>query len=180
MRGPRILQAGIVLLALFMIGAVYADENTARKLAAELLRLDQSQKSVDQALAAQKQALKVIFEKQRQQALRGLPTPTKAQIKTMTATEQKVTDMITGSMSWDKIKADVINAYAATFTEAEMKAAIAFYKTPEGKKFAEKHPVVAQKLVMVLQKRFQAIIPKIQGEINSSIKALGPAKPDNK
>ncbi|WP_297925370.1 DUF2059 domain-containing protein [uncultured Agitococcus sp.] len=41
--------------------------------------------------------------------------------------------------------------YSTTFTEAEMKKAIEFYNTPEGKSIAQKAPKISQEMMFASQ-----------------------------
>jgi uncharacterized protein len=62
---------------------------------------------------------------------------------------------------WDAIKDDLIALYAKEYTAEEMRELTAFYKTPIGKKIAEKQAKVATKSAELGMKRVQ----QNQGEL---------------
>lgn len=48
------------------------------------------------------------------------------------------------TLSWDKMESRLTDLYMQTFTEAEIRDMIVFYKTPTGKKTLEKLPMLMQ------------------------------------
>ncbi|MEI8350822.1 MAG: DUF2059 domain-containing protein, partial [bacterium] len=69
---------------------------------------------------------------------------------------------------WSKIKDETITLYAELFTEGELKAAIAFHKTPEGQAYAAKQQELTKRAQEVSQKRTAKIMARVQ-EINQEI-----------
>ena len=65
-------------------------------------------------------------------------------------------------MSWSSLKEEYIKIYQSEFTEAELKDITAFYKTPTGKKMAEKAGVLAIKGSSMGQQRVQEHLPELQ------------------
>jgi len=74
----------------------------------------------------------------------------------------KMMDFLKEEMSWEKMKEDYIDIYADAFTVEEMKAIIAFYKTPAGQALLKKQPKIAQKTMALSQKATMKLMPKIQ------------------
>ncbi|MBI5140598.1 MAG: DUF2059 domain-containing protein [Nitrospirae bacterium] len=63
---------------------------------------------------------------------------------------------------WDKIKDDLIKIHQETFTEAEIISFIEFYKTPAGRAYVEKDPLLMRKITEVSQKKIPAMIERLQ------------------
>ncbi len=74
----------------------------------------------------------------------------------------KVTQIVTDSMSWDKLKPDMTKLYADNFTEDELAASLAFYKTPAGQAILLKMPAVMTSSMAIVQQRMVALTPQIQ------------------
>lgn len=88
----------------------------------------------------------------------NLPEEQKARMRRIGA---KVKAFMEKEFAWEVVKGDYIAAAADTYTEAEMKAAIAFYSTPEGKSLADKQSVFNKASTKVSMKRMQALQPKM-------------------
>jgi len=65
-------------------------------------------------------------------------------------------------MSWDKMKPQYVRIYGESFTEEEVSAMVAFYKTPAGRSMLEKLPVVMQKSMEIVQPIMKDLTPEIQ------------------
>jgi hypothetical protein len=72
-------------------------------------------------------------------------------------------------VSYSAVKEDLISLYVEEFTESELKELAAFYRTPVGKKAAEKVPVMMAKGAELGMKKVQAnqaeLIKMIQAEM---------------
>jgi hypothetical protein len=62
--------------------------------------------------------------------------------------------------------------YAEVYTEAELKAMVAFFESPEGRSMIEKQPLLMQKSMPLMQEMQRTLMPKIQ-EITAKAKAEG-------
>lgn len=78
------------------------------------------------------------------------------------ALQQQMVDLVFDEMSFEKMKPTYIQAYAATFTAEELSGLVEFYKTPAGRAFAEKLPVLTKRLMEVSQERMQVLAPRIK------------------
>jgi hypothetical protein len=58
-------------------------------------------------------------------------------------------------ISYDAVKDEIAALYAERFTDDELSAAIAFYSTPEGQRFAEEQPSLMQSGMAIGQRRAQ-------------------------
>jgi len=76
--------------------------------------------------------------------------------------QDKLFDLILTRMSWAKIKPEYVKLYDETFTIEELKGITAFYRTPAGKAFVDKLPVVTQKAIELGQRVVSAAAPDIE------------------
>lgn len=87
-------------------------------------------------------------------------------------------------MTWQAMAPEMTKLYAANFTEAELKAMAAFYKTPAGKKALEMMPQITQRSAMIGAQLGQAHSQELQGlmkarseELEKKAKAAGTPGP---
>lgn len=57
----------------------------------------------------------------------------------------KMTDMVKENMNWEKLRPAIVQAYHESFSEEEMDAILAFYKSPIGLGYLTKAPQLAQR-----------------------------------
>jgi hypothetical protein len=76
--------------------------------------------------------------------------------------EQQILDLVNSEMSFAKMKDSYIDAYASVFTQEELEGLLEFYKSPSGKAFAVKLPLLTKQLLGTAQVKMQALMPKIQ------------------
>ena len=65
-------------------------------------------------------------------------------------------------VGWDALKDDLAKIYKEEFTEKELNDIIAFYKTPTGKKAAQKLPALMRKGAQLGAKRVQANLGELK------------------
>ena len=85
--------------------------------------------------------------------------------------------MVDQQLGWDAIKGEVVQTYADSFTEAELKAIDAFYHTPVGLKLVDKQPELTEKLNTTMQQRTKTLVPTIQQKIRAVSLKLRPTPP---
>lgn len=78
--------------------------------------------------------------------------------------QKRTMSLIKTEMSWEKLKPAFVKIYAETYSEAEMKAMIAFYESPEGRSILDKTPIVAAKSMQVTQGVMAGLMPKIMAQ----------------
>ena len=126
--------------------AAHADEAARRKAAESLLQLMDMQavltQSIDQMLDMQIKQNPMIAPYQ-----------------------QEMKDFFAKYMSWQSLKEDIINIYAAEFTESELAELNKFYQTPVGRKALQKTPLLLAKSAELGQKRVQEHLPELQQAI---------------
>lgn len=144
----------ILLSAVTLIRIGYADDTSRRALAEELLVLMDTKENIERSF-------EIIKQMQKSQ-LQQMNVPGKESFEKAQAIREKVMDLISQELSWDKLKDDYITVYADTFSEKELEGIINFYKTPVGKKFIEKTPELMKKSMDISQKQMQELMPKLQ------------------
>jgi hypothetical protein len=66
------------------------------------------------------------------------------------------------TLSWENMQPEVVNSYAATFTDAELDQIIAFAKTPAGSTFIGKEPELQQNTTTIVQATMKSMQPEVQ------------------
>lgn len=144
------------------------------RLAADLLDAMNMEAQVSQSFEAAKAAIPVQM-KQMQSFLPAGPNGEKRGLPTEQTT--KMMDMLATEMSWEKVKADYVALYADTFSAAELEALLAFYRSPVGKSFVEKQPLLTRKSVAMSQKAMLRLMPKIIAMSAESVSKVAPPAP---
>lgn len=150
-----------VLAAVFMLSpSVHADEQAHRQLAEELLVSMQ----VDKNLPAIRQILvNAILTPLVEGQMRIDPGEAQQLV-------QKISDLFAQEFTWDKLKQDYTNLYAEMFSDDELRALIAFFKTPAGKKYVERSPELARKSMEIGQRKGMELGNRIEEELKSMTK----------
>jgi hypothetical protein len=144
-------------------------------LAALLFTLGTSQAEISASHRAAIEKLLLVSEVQKQieasmgPALDGGLGVTEEQIKSMPEAQQvkmragiaKVKAFMLETLSWDKIKDEVIAAYAKTYSEQEATQVTQMLESEAGKLFLAKQIAVTPDMVKVTQDRMKAAVPQI-------------------
>ena len=126
----------LVALALCLPLSARADDASLHAKAKELVTLLHT----DRMVAQLSDTLKKRADDAAEKAIGATPTPeNKAKL---TDFEKTISDTIDAQLGWSAMEAAVTEVYAKTFTEDELSAIIAFYKSPAGIAFLEKTPEV--------------------------------------
>ena len=123
-----------LLFALTFPIAAHADEASLRAKADELVTVNNTQKTAD--LVAQNIATQIDQVADRAAGPDATPDQ-KAKIEEF---KRHAAQLIDASLGWAALKPAVIDLYVKTFTEDQLAAILAFYKTPAGAAFIEKMP----------------------------------------
>jgi hypothetical protein len=142
-----------VLMLLCLASLVYADSQTHRQAAEEVLRLTGVDKMVV-PLIDQIQRVQI-------QQLQQMDLSSEA-YATAQRYLQRINDLVASEMQWQAIKDDYIGLYTDAFTEQELHQLIQFYSTPLGRKVIEKMPVLMEQSMQLGQKKMMKITPEIQ------------------
>ncbi len=153
---------------LALSSATYADDNAAKlALAREAISAMQADKMFDGMAAQMKQMAA--------QQTRLPASATAEQIKQAEELQGKILDL---SMSEAKAMIGKMDAiYASVYSEAELKAMVAFFKSPEGQSMMSKQPQVMAQMMPLVQGMQQNLMPKIQKLVEEARAAAKPATP---
>ena len=157
---------GLIAVGLvFSVAGGRAQEVSRRALAEEMLNVMNMQENFEKSFAMIKQMLPA---QRKAMGETNMPANVSNQ-------SDKMWDMIAQEYSWDKMKDDYIALYAATYTEDEMKGAIAFFKSPAGQAYLKKQPELMKGTMALSQKLMMKIMPKIQAMMTKELKETSPA-----
>ncbi len=159
----------VVVCVFGLAGALSAEETSNRALAEELLTHMKMQKNLEDTYEMIKEMQ--ISRVQQMGVAMGEPAD-----KTR-AVSQKVMDIMSQEMSWDKMKGDYITIYEETFTAEELSGMIEFYKSPVGQKSIEKQPEIMEKSMKVNKKKMDELMPKLQRVVQEMRQEAGGPGP---
>ena len=136
----------------------HADDVSHRAKAEQMLAVTKT----DFLLESQLKALQArVQEIAKQQS--GVAPLNPEQTKLTNDYQKQIQDVVDEDISWTKLRPTVVQSYADTFTEAELDAIIAFYKTPAGQAVVTKTPELANKTMGTVQGR----IKDMQNKLNT-------------
>lgn len=148
------MKAKALFLAVLLMASFHSFATPAKKeTLEELFRLTDMSKMLD-AVYARSEAM----AKQSTPAVKS----TEAQQSVVNKYAEKRAALMREEISWDKLKAPIMDAYASVYTDKEVRDIIKFYQTPTGKKMLKKIPELTNATVNVLQKLMQNFVPKLQ------------------
>lgn len=158
--------APFLLLAFLLPIAARADEASHKAKAEEviqILHLDRMVNGVMQNAMQQSAALTA-------QRYGGKMTP--AATAALSDFQKKLTDLLQPQISYEALKPDYLRIFTENFTEEQIDAMLAFYRSPAGKALIEKLPTVEQGIGQILQKRVQELQPQVKQMFDEFQKSL--------
>jgi hypothetical protein len=150
--------------AVLLAGAAWADDASKMAKADELLRLTKGDQNFKPLLARAQAMLKA-------DAVRKVPADAAKAAKA--AIEQKISQILSEEMSWDKLRPQFVKLYADKFTEEELDGILAFYKSPLGQAWNTKSAEVTAEAVKVSGQAMQ----DAQAQIRKVIEQATPKEP---
>lgn len=134
----------------------------------ELLEVTQMRRMVDEAAVQMSR-----FYDQAYTSAFG-EEPTADEHADMERSKGRMKKLLEDEMSWEVMAPIYGEVYRQSFTDEELKALVAFYRTPTGQALIAKQPLVLENLLKAMQARMQVIMPRIQQEIEEEHKASRP------
>lgn len=153
----------VLLVAVFCSISVQAQElsqnalvtkpvdEKCKQLAEKLLIATKVDENITRTMAAIKKSQMAALSKQF----------TGAQLQNAGEISEAVGAIMEKELCWDKLKEPLVNTYAEAFSAEELEALIKFYESPIGRKIVEKQPELQRKSIMMMQRIFMQIAPKI-------------------
>lgn len=154
---PRPYRLALLLvLTLTLPLAAHADDASHRAKAQEMMTLLRTERMINQ--------MSDNITKQVTDAAASIaganPSPeTKAKAADFV---KQSTQLITEQLSWESMRAGFTDVYVKNFTEAEMDAINAFYKTPAGTALLGKMPTVNSQITQFGNTRMTALQPQMK------------------
>jgi hypothetical protein len=139
-----------------VVPMAHADEATRRAKAEEMLTLTKTDSLMSSQLGALRDRVNQLATEQS-----GPITKTPAQKKLTDDYLKQVQGVTDDEVGWTKLRPIVIQAYADSFTDAELDGIIAFYKTPAGQAIVTKTPDLSNKTMSLVQDRIKDMQPKL-------------------
>jgi hypothetical protein len=146
----------ILVLALCLPIASRADEANHRAKAQEMIVLLHTDRMVKQVSTNFMKQLSTAAEK-----VIG-PNATGEKKAQLADFEKKFAQMIDAQVGWDVLEPALTDYYQRAFTEEELDAIVAFYKTPAGSALVEKMPDVNAQATRLLQSKMAAVQPQMK------------------
>ncbi len=147
----------------------HADDASHRAKAEQMLAVTKT----DTLLETQLKALQArVQEIAKQQS--GVAPLNPEQTKLTSDYQKQIQDVVDNEISWSKLRPIIVQSYEDTFTEAELDAILAFYKTPAGQAVVNKTPDLANKTMATVQGHIKDMQPKlntITQEYSTKLKA---------
>ncbi len=146
----------LTVMWVVLAGVARGEGESRRVLSEELMVLMKIPENIEKSFAMVKKMLPTQMEQMgKMSGQTNMPPEALGQ-------SEKIIDLVAEELSWEKVKNDYITLYAETLTEDELKAAIAFYKTPEGQAFVAKQPELMKRAMELNQKLMVKIMPRLQ------------------
>jgi uncharacterized protein len=96
-----------------------------------------------------------------QQATAGKPL-NQRQREIMDGMSDKMVALIREQLDWPSLEAQITQVYRESFTQKDVDAMLAFYRSPTGQKAIAKQPQVMQQLSQYAIGRMQDLVPRLQ------------------
>ena len=126
---------------------------------------------VEQSMAQMQQIMTDAIEKSFMDTARreGL---TAAQIDALRPRIDALKKVLGDAFAWESLRGDIRQIYIEELTDAEIDAALAFYRSPEGRSMMGKLPVLMQRGAEVGQRRAEELVPKALEEMQQAVKSV--------
>ena len=157
-----------LLLALTLPLAAHADEASQRAKAEQLVVLNNTQKTVEQIA----QNISAQIDQLAERA--AGPDANADQKAKIDAFKQHETQLIDGALGWSSMKPAIVDIYVKSFTEEQLDAILAFYKSPAGTAFLEKMPEINTQFGQLGNTRVAGIRDQLQKSYQDLQNSLHP------
>jgi len=144
-----------VIALLLSAGAASADEASKKAKIEEILQITKADQMVKQ-----------MIDQVRSMQLAQIAKMDPAEQPKAEEAQNRMSQLLTERLSWDRLKPRFSKLYEDTFTEEELDGTLAFYKSPAGRALLEKMPALMARSMAVAQE----IMADVQPEIESAIR----------
>jgi hypothetical protein len=155
MRRNSLFLSGILICA--AVSAARADEASKAAKVEEFFKVSHTEQTLTQGMAMMlNQAKSGLVQKMLD------VTPTPEQTKANDELQDKVAAILTGALSWGKLKPAYAKLYASAYTEEELDGIVAFYKSPAGQAMISNSPSIMTKANEIVQRQLASAMPEIR------------------
>ena len=158
----KIAHALVALAACWSLGAVAAPPTDAS--IQELLKVTRSESMMENVHASMEHVMRAATADVRQ---REQLSP--AQQKALDQFPARFAALVQEESSWAVMEPEMVAIYRDSFTQDEIDAQLAFYRTPGGQAVIAKMPMVVQKSMEMGQRQMQRLVPKMQALIEETL-----------
>ena len=137
----------VLICALLAVPLALADETTKMAKVEELLTV----MNVEQQQKVMMDQMSDAITGQMKEQLAQQGNVSAAEMAKMEERQKKLFALIKEHTTWQKMKPVFVKAYADTFSEPEVDAILAFYKSPAGKAMVDKQPTLNAKILASVQ-----------------------------
>ena len=80
--------------------------------------------------------------------------------------QDRTTQIMRESLSWEQMRPLYIDAYQRTFTSQDVKALTKFYESPAGRSLLDKTPMLMQNLTIAMQQKVKPMLDALKSELD--------------
>lgn len=165
MANPRLLSISFLLVVL--LAPLSADEASRAAKVEEFFRLTRMESTYSQMMDLIRRQTGAQFVQQ----LTGVQLPPQYQ-KDLEDFQSDVFALMDSEMGWERMKPEYIRLYAEAYTEEELDAIVAFYRTPAGQSMVAKTPALMEKSSVLSQAKMALIAPKVQERMQTFVRQM--------
>jgi hypothetical protein len=158
----------LLILVLCLPLTARADDASRHAKAAQLVVLLRSEHMVQQNSATIMKQVSDAADK-----VAG-PNPTPESKASLAIVEKNISQLIDAQLGWKAIEPGIVDLYAKNFTEQELDAIVAFYKTPAGAALIDKIPQIDNQVQQLAQSRLTILQPQISQAFDDFRKTQAP------
>jgi hypothetical protein len=148
----KIKSMSIIFLLLLFSNLSMADQTSHRKAVEKLFTLTKTSTMMD---SVRNQTKKMLYQQMSQQDIPEAKKPI------FNKYMSEMIELITNTVNWDKVKPEMTDLYMSNFSENEINDMLAFYRSPTGKKFVDKMPIIMKKSMEIGQRQTRMMIPQL-------------------
>jgi uncharacterized protein len=164
----RISIALALILALTLPAAAHADAASQRAKAEDLINLNNTQKTVQQIAANITTQIDTVADRS------AGPDATADQKAKIEDFKKQAAQLIDASLGWASMKPAILDIYVKNFTEEQLDAILAFYKTPAGVALLEKMPEINTQFGELGNTRVASLRDQLQKDYQAMQNSLRP------
>ena len=176
------MKSAILSWCMVMLSAVSpaaADEKTKSALVDEMLALTGSDKMIAAVLEQQKSMMS-----QQMRDMIGGDDRTREHVRefepALREWEDAVFEILGRALRWETLKPRFAAVYGELFSEPELRAIVAFYKTPAGRALLRSMPELMTRSMQISEKQVESVMPELQesaARLQEKIRRLSHEKP---